>query len=98
MTTPAECCEREAIREALRNAADAIRSSPGFDAARKALLTVFQSTDEESVDAAFRTYGFRLNPAEPPPIPSAPQAKLNEAYHRLWKHRALTGHWPLPRR
>jgi len=99
MDEPSPCAECTAIRDEIGSASDEIASSPEARAARKAMFTVFNSTDENEIDEALRTHGFRaFGPGGQPSNSSPAQLKLHRALCRLWAHAKSTGHWPLPGR
>jgi vacuolar-type H+-ATPase subunit I/STV1 len=99
MSAPDSCSECAAILEEFRTATDEIASSAEGRAARKAMFTVFNSTDENEVDEALRKHGFRaFRPGEAPLVPSPGQLKLQQALARLRKRAKSSGHWPLPGR
>jgi len=99
MRTPDSCSECAKILDEFRSATDEIASSPEARAARKAMFTVFNSTDENEIDEALRKHGFSAFGAGAAPlIPSPAQLKLQQALGRLRKHAKSSGHWPLPGR
>ncbi len=67
-----------------------------MEAAREITLKAILATDDETLGELIEKHPYRLPPDGLAQAPRNVRPALQAVFRRLWRHRVVTGHWPLP--